>query len=257
MKIGVCTSIDNAPLLAQHGYDYIELGMAGVCALDQAAFAELCAKADASPVPVEACNSFVPASVPLTGPAVDDAKTCAYLRLAAERAARLGVKVIVFGSGGARQIPEGFHRHAAQDQLARFLTLASDILGEVGVEVAIEPLRPAECNVINRVGDGLRLAQRVCRPNIGCLADLYHMAEQDEDMSGILAAGPMMKHCHIANPVGRVYPKAGDGSQGDYSAFFGALEAAGYDARISIEGGAGDLAADLADARAVFARYGK
>ena len=53
---------------------------------------------------------FVPAEVRLTGPEVDWAQVEGYLETAIGRVAALGGQAIVFGSGGARRVPDGSPR---------------------------------------------------------------------------------------------------------------------------------------------------
>jgi hypothetical protein len=44
----------------------------------------------------------------------------AYVAKAFDRVARLGVRIVVFGSGGARRVPEGYPRDDAVRQMVDF-----------------------------------------------------------------------------------------------------------------------------------------
>ena len=68
-------------------------------------------------IPLAASMSFVPGAIKLTGPDVDPAKQMSYVTGLLGRLNKLGVKVVVFGSGGARRVPDGFSKDEAFTQL--------------------------------------------------------------------------------------------------------------------------------------------
>jgi sugar phosphate isomerase/epimerase len=234
MKHGICADLTMAAAAAKAGFDYIEAMMTAVATASDEAFARMADAVGQSGLPVAAMNVMLPGSFRLTGPDWDLAPVRDYLERGFARAERLGTAVQVFGSGAARRSPEGWPRDKALDQLAAYLQLAAPIAARHGIRIAIEPLNPGECNVINTVADALALARSVNLPNVGVLADWYHMALQSEGTGGVLAAGPMLLHCHIANPEGRRFPLPGDGA--DFKEFFAALDQIGYSAGISVEG---------------------
>ena len=249
IRLGICTSIDNAPLMAELGYDYIELGMTAVTRMSDEEYAALLAKVKVSPLPVEAMNGMIPADYVLCSDACTGDAVKEYLTKAFARANELGVKVVVFGSGGARKLPEGMRHADGFKHLIDYLQLAGEMAAPYGISIAIEPLRAAECNIINHVYEAQWLATQVGRKNVGALADLYHMMAGGEDCSALTYKKGVI-HCHIADRLGRAYPVAGDGSQADYTEFFTALKKANYTGRVSIEGGCKDFAVD---AKAAFA----
>lgn len=241
IRLGICTSVDNAALMKRMGYDYIELGMTQVAQMSEEDYAALREAVRLSPLPVEAMNSMIPAEYPLCGPEGTSQRVRDYLTRAFSRARELGVQVVVFGSGGARRLPEGMTQAQGYAYLASYLALAGGMAQDYGLTIAIEPLRAAECNIINHVAEAQYLAGRVGLQNVGALADLYHMMAGNEDCTAVELG---VKHCHIAERVNRAYPCAGDGSEADYAAFFRQLKKGGYDGRVSIEGGCKDFAAD-------------
>src|SRR5437016_4457639 len=107
MRFGVCAGIEAVALLAEAGYDYVELSVAGdlIPEGDAVAWAEKCRAIEAMPLRPEAFNSFV-RSGKIVGPEADRERLRRYVQTALERAAAVGGKVIVFGSGGARHIPD-------------------------------------------------------------------------------------------------------------------------------------------------------
>lgn len=245
MKLGICTSVDNAATVASAGYDYIEPALNAVATLDEAAFEDVRKQFAALPVPAAAFNCFFPGSIRLTGPDTDFTSIESYLETALARAASLGAKIVVFGSGGSRRLPEGFPRERGLEQVARMLAAAGPIAGTHGVTIVIEPLRSAEDNLINTAAAGLELARTVGHPNVRLLVDYYHMRSENESSEIVRTAGTdMLRHCHIARPEGRRWPRQADGE--DYAAFFAALADIGYDGRLSVEGPTDDLASDAA-----------
>lgn len=247
IRLGVCTSPANMAEVAQIGYDYIELGLASVAAMSEEEFQALAARIDESPIKAEAYNGMLPASVPVTGPNVNASQQHEYLELAFARAHRLGGKVVVFGSSGARNVPDGFPIDMAWRQVVNFLRLAERHAANYDITIAIEPLRKKESNIINYVSEAVLLASIHQLPHIRALGDTFHMAMGSEPLSALTLAGEMLAHVHTANAIGRKYPAPGDGE--DYQAIFAALIEGGYDGRVSVEGGCEDFSAE---ARAAF-----
>lgn len=243
--LGAVNPLDRLDDLAAWGFDYAEPALAPIAALDDAAFEALRRKAAASPIPVEASNNFVPAEIRLTGPEVDPERVRAYVERALGRAEALGVKLVVFGSGGARRVPEGFPRERAREQLKGFLRVCAGVITRrgYGMDIGVETLRRAETNILNTVAESLALVREVDHPRIRLTVDFYHLAEENDDPDVLLEAGARVAHLHFANPRGRVFPRDA-GEEPRYAPFFIALRRIGYGGRISLEAGTADLERD-------------
>ena len=246
MRFGCCGGLDSAGLIAQAGYDFLEMAVTPslVPAEDEATFAEIKKQADALPLKVEAFNCFVPGSLKITGPEADLGKLSEYVQVVCERAPQLGGEVIVFGSGGARQVPDGTCHEEATSQIGEFLRMVNKHAKANGLTVVIEPLCTKECNILNTVAEGAELARRLGLSNIFSLADLYHIGQNEEPLDPVEQAGDMLRHVHLAHPITRKNPMPGDGY--DYGPFFKALKAGGYDLRVSLECGWDNQEADAA-----------
>ncbi len=243
-KIGVCTSLANAAVAKSAGCDYIEAGVRDflVPASPEADFRAKLELAGMSPLPVAACNSFLPGELKSVGPEARPDDILAFAETAFRRAREAGVRHIVFGSSASRSIPDGFDAGEARRQFVRLLRRMGPIARAHGVVVAVEPLNRGECNFINSVAEGAAIVREVGDPGILLLADIYHMLLEDEGPESLVAAGPLLAHCHIAEEEGRTPP----GVHGqDFRPYLEALGRIGYQGAISFEGRWTDLAGEL------------
>lgn len=248
MKIGLCAGADQIELVKELGYDYIEPPLATIAALPEEEFAALGARLKRAGVRAEAFNIFFPRTIRLTGPAADLSATLTYADAALGRAAALGGQVVVFGSGGARNMPESFPPAQGWAQIVAFLRGLDPIAARHGIVIVIEHLNRGESNIITSVADGLRLSKEVNRPQIKALVDSYHMYLGQEDPAVIVGMGDHLRHVHTSRTLGRAYPTE---VSDELRVFFAKLRQAGYDGRVSIEARAEDLRSDAAKALAV------
>ena len=232
--IGVCTSIDNHAKLKANGYAYIEENVKRflVPQENEEAFQKNYAKLKDSGMEVYACNSFLPGSLKSTGPDIKHDQILAYSETAFRRAQMAGIKVIVFGSSGSRSVPDGFDKQRAISQFIDLLKRMGPIAKKYDVTVCIEPLNKKESNIINSVAEGLDIVKQADHPNIQLLADIYHMALEDEPAENIVKAEKYLRHVHLAEKEGRTSPGT---SNFDFVPYFQALKKIDYKGRISIE----------------------
>ncbi|HNV02567.1 MAG TPA: sugar phosphate isomerase/epimerase family protein [Vicinamibacterales bacterium] len=249
VRVGVCVGAGEIEAAKAAGFDYVEINASRVAALTEEEFRQLADRVARIGVPVEAANIFIPGAIKLTGPEVDPARQAAHLELTLGRLEKLGVKVVVLGSGGARRVPDGFSRDEAWTQLVDFCRRLAPIARAHGITIAVEPLRRQETNIVNTAREGLALVKAVDRPEIQLLVDYYHMSEEGESADVLLEAGKAIVHTHIANPRGRVYPL--DSAESNYAPFFENLCAIGYTGRLSIEASTKDFAAEAPAALAM------
>ena len=249
MEYGVCAPIESAAILAAAGYDFIELHVQRDLRTTEGddAFAPMLARIRQAAVPAIAANCFVPGGLKITGPDVDLEALEAYASTAFERAARSGIETIVFGSGGARRIPEGFARGTAWQQLVRFGQCIGPVAAAQGITVVVEPLNRRECNVLNLIGECARYVREVDHPHVRLLVDAYHWALESDSEEDLVAAMPLIRHAHIATYGSRMAPGL---EPCDFGTFFRALERGGYNGPVSIEGRWSALEDDAAKALA-------
>ena len=252
VRVGYCTGLKNLEAAKAAGFDYVELSATEVAGLSDADFEAATAKIKEVGLPTPAANLFVPASIRLTGPDTDPDAQMAHVKKVMSRLSKLGVDVIVFGSGGARRIPDGFAKEDAFKQLVDFGRRAANEAKPYNITIAIEPLRKQETNIINSAAEGLELVKAIDHPNFQLMIDFYHLASEQEDPAIVLRAKDHIRHLHTANPQGRVFPLKWE--EFDYAPFFANLRAIGYDKRISVEGNTKDLAAEAPQSIALLRR---
>lgn len=230
IKLGVCTNVQNAQKAKEAGAQFIEesVGRFLIPGKPDAEFAANLAAAKASPLPIRSCNGFLPGTIKVT----DHEAALKWAETAFRRAQQAGISYIVFGSGGARQVPEGFSHAEATDQFVSLLKKMGPIAGKYDVTVVLEPLRSGECNFLNTVGEGVKIVKKVGHPNIQCLADIYHMLQENEGPEAIVKGAKYIKHCHVAEKTDRAAP----GTNGeDLTPYYDALNKIGYKGGLSIE----------------------
>ena len=244
MEFGVCGGPDMAEQAVAAGFDYVEMSAPGFLKPleSKETFRKGLSFVTETRVRCPVVNCFVPGDMKITGPDVDLEALERYAANACANAEEAGVEVIVFGSGGARRIPDGFDRREAWRQLIAFCQLAGKHAEAHGVTIAIEPLNRAECNVLNSVAEAGALARETDHPAIKILVDAYHWAKDDQSLEAIITSRGLIAHTHIATATNRLVP---GGEACDFAPFFRALKQAGYSERMSIEGQIPDPARDL------------
>jgi D-psicose/D-tagatose/L-ribulose 3-epimerase len=252
VRVGYCTTLKNLDAAKAAGFEYVELSATEIASLSDADFDAAAAHIKALGIATPAANLFLPATLKVTGPQTDPEQQMQHVRKAFTRLSTLGTVVVVFGSGGARRVPDGFAKEEAFKQLVDFGRRAAREARAHGITIAVEPLRRQETNIINTAAEGLELVNAIDDPNFQLMIDFYHLASEQEDPAIVLRAKDHIRHLHVANPQGRVFPVKWD--EFDYAPFFANLRAIGYDKRISVEGATQDLAADGPQAIALLHR---
>ncbi len=249
MKFGVCvgTDIEKMKLIKDIGYDYAESHCQEIAKKDK----EHLDAMKATGLPVIAANCFI--GMRIVGEEKDEIKIKEYLEKLFENASYLGLRHLVFGSSGARRIPDGMSLEEGRAEIVDFLkNLVVPLAEKYNLPVAIEPLRPEECNAINTIADGVAIAERVNSPFVKVLADVAHMYVQNETTESLLEYKGWIIHTHTSNPdpapsfgKKRVYPKKGDSFS--QASFVDVLKTIGVE-YCSIEADVIDFESDVKDA---------
>ena len=257
---GACRDRGDVKLLAGIGYDFWEWNVPSALNPDKDEKWWAAQKEEilSQPIPLRSCNGFIPGRFRLTGPKAEHGPALDYAEKALRRADEIGVKTVVFGSGGARNVPGDFTAAKrgkwpdVEKGVEQFTDFCRKLCGRVAdlrtTTVVIEPLRANESNIVNFVWQGAQICKDVNSPRLAQLADIFHMLAGRESPDSIVKAGSLLKHCHVASLGTRNFPGAEPETVARLRPYFDALRAIGYTGGVSCEcgwGKKGELAKNL------------
>jgi len=147
----------------------------------------------------------------------------------------------VFGSGKARNPPEGFPYERARDQLVSFARALDPMAADNGIVIAMEHLNRGESDVLTGFAEMARFVREADRPHIRLLMDTWHLELEKEPLEDLLQGAGLLVHTHTARLAGRTWPQR---SSPQLRGIFSALSELGYDGRMSIEASTENLDAD-------------
>jgi sugar phosphate isomerase/epimerase len=234
MKFGICAPLDKAADIKAGGADFIEENVQNFLqGLVEDPKWNGHSRAKESPLAVMAANCLVPGDMKIVGTEIESGRLLDYMTTVMSRAGQLGIKTLVFGSAGARGVPEGFDRNEARRQIMDFLQMVAPLAAENDVTLVIEPLNRKECNIITTVGEAMGYVKEINHPNVRCLVDSFHFWHDGDSLSDLAAAMPWISHVHVADVQGRVAP--GESGKQDYRQFFSVIKKAGYQGAVCVE----------------------
>ncbi|HEY5561688.1 MAG TPA: sugar phosphate isomerase/epimerase family protein [Clostridiaceae bacterium] len=246
MRFGICTGLENLKFLEKSGFDYLEWSLNLVAARSKIEFREIVKKLEDSSIKCEAMNCFFPPNIKVVGPDINESFIKDYIKKALDRSAQIDTKVLVLGGGGQRSLPDGWDKKTGYDQFVAVLEFIGTEAAQYGITIVLEPLNASETNLVKSIKEGLLMVKGLNNPNVKLLADFYHMRRDNECMEDIDTTKGWLKHIHIANSNGRVFP--GEIKEDDYTGFFNALKRIDYEERISIEASTSSFEVDATKA---------
>jgi sugar phosphate isomerase/epimerase len=212
------------------GYEGIELFARNPRELDQAAIAAV----------IERHGLAVPEIS--TGPSSEDglsltdpdptvrAATLERLRDFVDMAARWGAQIHIGRTRG--NIPEGAAAAPAWQLLREGCIAVADHGQSRGVRVLLEPQCRFQVNCLNSVTETIAFLRELGHPNLGIVADTFHMNIEDVSLpASLMAAKEYVTHVHFADS-NRGYPGAG---HINFREVLEALELMGYKRFITME----------------------
>lgn len=235
-RIGVATGLENDSTVTAAGYSCIiesvgkRISPKNVTATD---FQQNILVLKKLKTPICAFNLFIPGELKVVGPAVDEKAVLDYVETVMSRISQTDTRMVVWGSGGSRRIPDGFDRKTAEKQFIAIAKKIAAIAQKYQIVIALENLNSTETNFINTVGESLRIVKKVSHPNLRINTDIYHMLKENEPPAMIYKARKYLVHVEIAEKNGRTPPGiAGE----DFKPYLRALKKVGYHGNIVIEG---------------------
>ena len=237
MKLGICGSANRTAgiveALVASEYDFIEENLFRVDLLDDESFSSLCDTYKKSGVEVYSCNNLFSPDVTIYGENSLE-EIAVYAKRVFAKAAKLGAKICVVGSGKARSIPEGMLVEAAKERFVEMLRVCGDAAAEHGIQLVIEPLYRNDSNFIHTVAEAVELAKASGCDNVGALVDFYHFSMNGEDEHGLECAKGMLFHAHMARPGDRRMPREENAEQ--VKMWLQMLKNIDYHGQIALEG---------------------
>lgn len=232
--IGVCSSYKNDSLLFKAGYRYIEDGVSRLLSplVPEAQFAAQAGDLQKTSCRVQTCNGFIPGTIKIVGPQVDEERVLGYVDTVMRRAQKAGIELIVLGSGDARKVPEGVDHAAVKKEFIVLCRKMADVAARYGRIIAMENLNSTETNFINTLAEANEVVNAINHPNFKLTADIYHMLKENESAAVIEQAKGNLVHCHIAEREKRAAPGV---AKQDFRPYFAALHKIGFEGRIMVE----------------------
>jgi len=248
-QLGVATSINQDSILNKAGYKFIVEAVPQIvspASVSDSVFQQKLTQLRKLKVPVYALNIFIPGELKLVGPNVNEQAILSYTLKVFERCKLAGIKLIVWGSGGARRIPEGYSKEKAWLEFVEIARKVAEQAAQYEITLALENLNQQETNFINTVAESLQIVKEVNHANFKLCADIYHMLKENEPASVLLTAKGYLIHCDIAEKESRTAPGVlGD----DFTQYLKALKQIGYKGKLVIECRWNNLAEEAGPAR--------
>ena len=243
MRYGICMDLADGykhHLLAEKlgaihnaGYDYIETSVSGLSHLSEVETLQIRGVLERNGLTCLRANGFFPPQIRLTGPGASAEEIEEYLKTVLPRAAGLGVKTIVLGSGASRQIPDDMPYQHAFEQFCEYGKMICKQAEAYGIRIAIEHLNPRETNFITTIEEAGAVIDSIGMENCGLLFDYYHIDADTNDLRNVAVLKEKLFHVHAAVPETRKYPRMAD--EPVMRPFFETVAKAAYDGTVSVE----------------------
>jgi sugar phosphate isomerase/epimerase len=234
--MGMSAPMSRGKFLKDAGVDFLTESVGSLLVPDQseAEFEKNLATLATTPLPVLACGGFIrPKELRCVGMEANHDDVLKWADTTFRRMKRVGGKIIVFGSAGARELRDGWPREKADEQWVALLKRMGPLAEAQGITVTVEALQASECNFINHIAENAKLIRAAGHPNVRVLADFYHMTVMGDTPDDLKAAMDVVYHCEIAEIEGRTL--LGVHGQ-DFRPYFKVLREGGYHGAISMEG---------------------
>lgn len=201
MEIGCCGLTDSYEIVAEMGYDYIELSARQIMLLSDEAFDDFRLLYENIALPCRGFNDFCNADLPLVGPNRDKTKIRQYCAEVVRRGASLGIRSIGIGAPFARILPEDYPKEAADREMLDFLTVLNRYAKPAGIMILLEAVHRGLCNYLCNTKDVLDIVQRFQDGNVRMVLDFYHASVMGENMHGFSYVMPYVKHLHYSSDL--------------------------------------------------------
>nr|WP_297284215.1 sugar phosphate isomerase/epimerase family protein [uncultured Agathobaculum sp.] len=235
MKIGGFGQIKNYLEISKAGFDFAELDIPEIAALEDAALKNF-QQQTVEGIPVQIGSRLLPVSEPLFfKEGFKPESLQPYLEKACQKTALIGIQAVILGNGKARCLStlEDYKKEPLFVESLRMMASEAKKNNQI---LILEPLGPKYTNYINTIEQAVQLIEKAQLENVFTMADLRHMVGAKEPFRDIVTYLPYIRHIHIDYPLSypeRRYPSVQDDY--DYALFLNSLKQAGYDDTLTIE----------------------
>jgi D-psicose/D-tagatose/L-ribulose 3-epimerase len=197
-------TLDLIDRVKSFGFDLIEICIEDPETIDLAAIRTRIRKADLA---VTICGAFGPNRDLSSEDETVRKAGLAYLRRCIDFAQALGSPFVsgpMYAAVGNTRLIDASARRAQWKRSAANLKVAAAYAAERSVKLAIEPLNRFETDLINTVGQGLRMIDEIAAENVGLLLDTFHMNIEEKDIPAAihLASGLIVEFHACSNDRG-------------------------------------------------------
>ena len=239
----VVKDLAEAEYVSKFELDYLEL-KGDMVFTDSESMRIVREKLETLKLPILAITSPLPRQLNcrIVGPDADLEKALTVFSKICQNASRLGVSTVVFGSGQARFIPDGFPKDRATEQLRVFIIEAAAVCNQLTMKIAIEPLNQTETNMLNSCKETRAFIDMLDLFNVTVLLDYYHVIFEGLSLDEEI--------CAVQGKLGHVHTSAKQRNckrvdKVSQASFFSKLIDIGYDETVSIECDFVDFFADV------------
>jgi 5-keto-L-gluconate epimerase len=218
---------------AELGYDGVEFNLLDSAKLDQDAILNTVHDLGLRVPSIGTGQSYFQENLSLADTcAQTQAAVRARMRGHIQFASKLGAAVVLGSIRGKLDTGSPEERQASYDIAVDAARELADFAEGLGVSLTVEPINRYETNFLNTIAETVEFIRIVGCPNIGVLADTFHMNLEEKDMSECLSeTGSLLWHVHFADS-NRFAPGMG---HLDFRALTTTLIKMGYDGYLSAE----------------------
>ena len=241
MEFGICTNFLSEDKYSLHIelldtlseiFDFIEFPAFPIAAMSDEAFTEFADYLKQNGIQCDCITNLFPAHLHLMAEPLDVTAITMYLDVLLSRLNRMGCRKLVFGSGPARNVPDGMDRQDADRRIIKILQeLVLPRTKAMDMEVLLEPLNPILCNYMHTI-EHAALICKACDDAVGIVADSFNLMENEYTAEQIRCHIHRIWHVHISEAK-RICPA--EPLSKELFRFITALNDAGYTGSVSLE----------------------
>lgn len=143
-------------------------------------------------------------------------------------------EVMIFGSPGQRSTTDGITVEEAMDYFADGLASVADHAGARKVKILVEPLTGDQTDVVNTLGEAMKIVEKVDHPAVSTMFDFHNTADENHSMDELIRSYyDHLHHVHFQKMDGSLMTPSEISPE--YLRVFEALKDLNYKKWISVE----------------------